>query len=51
METTCGLRCKRPRHNQMYTAVTLLIENIAARERGERERERQWEQTGRERER
>lgn len=40
METTCGLRCKRPRHNQMYTAVTLLIENIAARERGERERGR-----------
>lgn len=25
-ETTCGLRCMRPLHHQMYPAVTLLTE-------------------------
>ncbi|KAM3615559.1 uncharacterized protein V6R79_004130 [Siganus canaliculatus] len=29
----CGLSCKRPLHNQMYTAATLLTESAAAKKR------------------
>lgn len=41
-KTTCGLSCKRPLHNQMYTAVTLLTEsNPATPAHCQRERERE----------